>query len=77
MVNNQYYNFSPLGQMNIIRGNYYSSKKGATQALVINQQNDDIYTGRTYCGIPALFPPEGSRRAYIRGPKGCLAATKH
>jgi hypothetical protein len=75
MANNQYYYFSLLGQMNIIRGNEYSSKQGATQALLINHQNEGIYTGRTYCGIPVLLPPEGNMRAYIRGPKGHSAAT--
>jgi hypothetical protein len=61
--------------MNIIRGNKYSSKQGATQALLINHQNDGIYTGLTYCGIPVLLPSEGDRRAYTRGPKGHSAAT--
>jgi hypothetical protein len=75
MVNNQYYYFSILGQMNIIRGNYYSSQLGATQAVLINHQNDGIYTGRTYCVIPALLPTEGNRRAYIRVPKGHLTPT--
>jgi homoserine acetyltransferase len=60
--------------MNIIRGNKYSYKQGATQALLINHQNDGIYTGRTNRRIPALLPSEGNRRAHIRGPKGHLAA---
>jgi hypothetical protein len=77
MVNNQHNNFSTIDQMNIIRGNYYSSQLGATPALLINHQNDGIYSGRTNCGIPALLPPKGNRRAYIVRPKGYLASTQH
>jgi hypothetical protein len=52
-------------------------RQGTTQALLINQQNDGIYTGRTSRGIPALLPSESNRRAHIRGPKGHSAATQH
>jgi hypothetical protein len=61
--------------MNIIIGNYYSYKQGASQALLINHQNDGIYTGQTNRGIPALLPSEGNMRSHIRGPKGHSAAT--
>jgi hypothetical protein len=40
-------------------------------------KSDGIYTGRTHRGIPALLPPEGNRRTYIRGPKGHSVTTKH
>jgi hypothetical protein len=63
--------------MNIIRGNLYSSQLGTTQALLINHQNDGIYTRRTNCGIPALLSSEGNRRAHIRGPKGHSTPTQH
>jgi hypothetical protein len=63
--------------MNIIRGNEYSYKQGATQALLTNHQNDGIYTGQTNCGIPALLPSEGYRRSHIGGPKGHSVATEH
>jgi hypothetical protein len=61
--------------MTSIRGNSYSYKQGAIQALLINHEDDGIYTGRTNRGIPALLPSEGNRRAHIRGPKGHSAAT--
>jgi hypothetical protein len=63
--------------MNIIRGNEYSYKQGAAQALLINHQNDGIYTGRTNCGIHALLPSEGNMISHIRGPKSYSASTEH
>jgi hypothetical protein len=44
--------------MNIIRGNYYSYKQGATQALLINQQNDGIYLDELIAGFPHSSLPK-------------------
>jgi hypothetical protein len=63
--------------MNIIRGNSYSYEQGATHALLINHQNDGIYTGRTNRGIPSLLPSEGNSRDHTQGPKGHSAAIEH